>query len=341
MMGGRIEVRSELRKGSTFTIHLPLKATSALVETSYDLAADLTGKHILVVDDLEINRTILSEQLRNWNATFEVASSALSALAILETATEEHRKFDLVVLDCQMPGTDGFELAKRIRAQPAYAGLPMILLSSVEQTAEVKSQKEFGFAEILMKPARSVVLKSAISGALKIEKKPDPVKKPRSADLSTTDVPTKCMKLLVAEDNKTNQLVVRTMLKQAQVDLKIAQNGVEAKDLYLSFKPDMVLMDMSMPEMDGLQATREIRLIEAEFNLTRCPIIALTANAMKGDRDLCLSAGMNDYLSKPIVKAKLLEALEKWRPESETVSTDVNPGSAQEQETRHVNPTAS
>ncbi|MCP5087853.1 MAG: response regulator [Rhodobacteraceae bacterium] len=313
MMGGTIEVESKIGVGSKFTIILSLEKTDDLIETDFDVEADLTGKSVLVVDDLKINRTILCEHLRNWKANCTTAGSATEALSILQSNNEPQAQFDLIILDYQMPEVDGLELARRIgHLNGLKKTPPMILLSSVEQNANAQSLKGFGFSEILMKPARAVVLKSAITTALKIQKKPA-VEKAATTPAAPVDDLAPGLKLLVAEDNKTNQLVVKTMLKKLGLEIIFANNGAEALEHHLTFRPDIILMDLSMPIMDGLEATREIRLVEAELNLPSCPIIALTANAMKGDRELCLNAGMDDYLSKPIVKAKLLEHLHKWQ----------------------------
>ncbi len=313
MMGGRIEVTSKVGEGSTFSIFLTLERSDYKLASVIDIEADLTGISVLVVDDLEINRVILSEQLRNWGATAITASSALKALDILEAAVANGPAFDLIIVDFQMPEIDGFELARRIRQNLNIAKVPMILLSSVEQTAEVKTRKEFGFSEVLMKPARSVVLKSAIATALNLENLDETkAKKPKAENEEDLLAKLSGLHLLVAEDNKTNQLVVKTMLKKAKIKLEMAGNGFIVCEKYTTFKPNVILMDMSMPEMDGLEATKKIRSIEAKNNMPRCPIIALTANAMKGDRELCLQAGMDDYLSKPIVKAKLVSNLLKW-----------------------------
>ena len=318
MMGGRIEVESKVGEGSTFSIYLSLERSDTKLASVIDVEANLCGVSVLVVDDLEINRVILSEQLRNWGAVPITADSASRALDILKESAAKHKTFDLIIVDFQMPDIDGFELARSIRQKLGMVDVPMILLSSVEQTAEVRTQKEFGFSEVLMKPARSVILKSAIATALNLET-PDEKngKKPGAVDEKSVIEQLTGLRLLVAEDNKTNQLVVKTMLKKLHLDLEIAENGIVARDKYTMFKPNVILMDMSMPEMDGLEATREIRRIEAELKMPRCPIIALTANAMKGDREQCLKAGMDDYLSKPIVKAKLVSHLLKWYKKTE------------------------
>ena len=314
MMGGTIDVVSQFGEGSTFTIILPLQASTANLRNDIDMKADLTGKHVLIVDDLDINRMIIGEQLRNWNASFEVAASAVAALDLLGKTGRNKKPFDLVILDFQMPGIDGFELTRRLRRMAGLHEIPIILLSSVEQTSEAKIQKEFGFSAILMKPTRAIVLKSAIATALEMGKTPERKEKTTSIPTETEDAGgLSGLKLLVAEDNKTNRLVVKTMVKKNGIELLFASNGIEALDSFVPFAPDIVLMDMSMPVMDGIEATKAIRQLEAELSLPRCPIIALTANAMKGDRELCLKAGMDDYLSKPIVKTKLLGNLKKWR----------------------------
>ncbi len=316
LMGGRIEVTSEMGQGSVFLIRFKLPTCELPADQNVQTDGDVGGQRVLIVDDLQVNRTILSERLRYWDVRTEVAASGKEALEILVKSKKEKQPFDLAILDFQMPDMDGLALAKRIRVQDSFKSLPLILLSSVDQSVDADIKLELGFQEILLKPVRSAVIKSALlATAAKTETKPKP--KPRSKPTSAltglpNGIPLKGLKILVAEDNKTNQLVLKTMLKKTGVVLEIAENGVEAVRAYQDFRPDLVLMDMSMPEMDGLQASREIRTIEKARELRRCAIIALTANAMENDRQNCLDAGMDDYLSKPIVRTRLTETLHKW-----------------------------
>ncbi len=314
LMGGRISVTSKPNRGSTFTVEISLPTRSEKIERSKDGTVKLQGRHALIVDDLEINRRIVSEQLSFWNMTSVEASSGPEALQILEKAPDE---FDLVIQDYQMPHMDGEELANRIRALSGCENTPLIVLSSADQSIDGRTQSNMGRCEWLLKPVRSASLQNAISRALKLQ--------PISAPVAKVSKQPKdhCQKItiLVAEDNKTNQLIVKSMLKNEPITICFANDGLDAVDKFANNKPDMILMDMSMPNMDGLEATHAIRKFESKTNSESCPIIALTANAMKDDQNRCLDAGMDDFLTKPINKSELLSAIDKW--------SEINFGSAQ------------
>lgn len=313
MMGGSILVKSTVGKGSVFTIcfELPISTDIPIEEYSN---LNLSGKSALIVDDLTVNLNILSERLRSWDVKCTTASSGKLALQILADTQERGEMFDFAILDFQMPEMDGEMLAERIRETKHYDTLPLILLSSVDQSIDLATKKRLRIDETLLKPARALILRSAIASALKMELD-QPIPPPKRTRVKNTDKPQAPLKILIAEDNKTNQLVLKTMLKKEPILLTIAHNGAEAVDSFTDQKPDLILMDMSMPEMDGLEATLKIRALESREGLQRTPIIALTANAMKGDRERCLKAGMDDYLSKPIRKEMLIQTIQKWEGE--------------------------
>lgn len=305
LMGGRVSATSEQGGGSTFTIEVSLPTSTQTLSATADKELVLAGLNVLVVDDLELNRKILSERFNSWDMTAVLASSGAEALDILEKTA---RRFDLIVLDYQMPQMDGEELAKRIRAIDAFRDTALIILSSVDKSIDASTRSEIGPCELLLKPVRSASLRSTIARSLQMQ--------PKTIRVVDTTEPhnenDSCLNILVAEDNKTNQLIVKAMLKSSGVSLTFAETGLEALQKFGETQPDIVLMDISMPQMDGIEATHAIRKLESERTLGHCPIVALTANAMREDQDRCLDAGMDDFLTKPISKSALLGTIQQW-----------------------------
>ncbi len=320
LMGGRISATSRPNVGSTFTIELTLPITLNAPDTLPESAYDLSGLHVLVVDDLEMNRKILSERLCNWDITTAIAASASEALAIL---SQPGQYFDLILQDFQMPHMDGEELARHIRSMSAFAQTPIIVLSSVDQSISETTRKELGLSQLLVKPVRSKLLHDAIARAVHLRTEAQP----EAVNAAQRNAQSRALNILIAEDNKTNQLVVKTMLNAEGHALKFVETGLEAVQAFKSWRPEIVLMDMSMPQMDGVEATRIIREWEAETAAPRCPIIALTANAMQEDKDRCIAAGMDDFLTKPIAKTKLFQTVRHW-------TTQSTPTAAQQDKTR-------
>jgi signal transduction histidine kinase/DNA-binding response OmpR family regulator/HPt (histidine-containing phosphotransfer) domain-containing protein len=319
LMHGNITVESQPGKGSTFAITLNLAVDDAVTETIAMIDVDLRGKRVLIVDDLPVNRTILTERLANWDIITEAVESGVDALLALERAANENQPFDLAILDYQMPNMDGRKLGELIKQNDTLCEIPLILLSSVDQSNEIRQLRQIGFADVLLKPVRASMLFNTLGEAFQpqaLQQLEANRMAPEKAE-PATGPKANATRILVAEDNKTNQLVLKSMLKPANVELCFANDGVEAVEMLTDFDPDMIFMDISMPNMDGLEATQVIRIFEEGHSLARCPIVALTANAMRGDRERCLAAGMDDYLVKPIVKVRLLQMIEDWGTQKE------------------------
>ena len=307
LMKGRIHVTSSEGKGSVFTIDITLP-TSDRAPVAFLPEQPVAGLHALIVDDLELNRRILGERLRSWGLRVTEAASAMEAMLHLDEMRDATDTCDLLFLDFNMPDCDGYELALRIRGLPNAARVPIIVISSVDPALSQSMLADIGSCHQVLKPVRADQLRVVISQALGGEASGN------SRDRSDAGSPKlgKRIKLLMAEDNRTNQVVVTRMLKSENVDITIAANGQEAVEMYLRDEPDLILMDMMMPVMDGLEATEEIRRLESEGDQPHVPIIALTANALQSHEEACLEVGMDDFLSKPIRKQALLETLHKW-----------------------------
>ena len=333
MMDGEMGAESTLGKGSTFwfSVRLPVDK-----QTSHrkPVPIDVSGARILAVDDNAINREIISEQLKSWGFDSAAADSGEMGLAFLDRATALGTQVDCVILDYQMPDMNGAEVARRIRANPATASLPVILLTSVDQVGTGRLAAECGISAQLTKPARSSALLETIVTSLQMARvanrnhppveaiiprkpeasrpapKPEAVPQPQSAPAAPRQR-TGRVDVLVAEDNEVNQLVFSQILDGLDISYRIASNGRTAVELYRTLKPAIVLMDVSMPEMNGLEATQAIREMEQERG-GHTPIIGITAHALKGDRERCIEAGMDDYLSKPISPDRLAEKIEAW-----------------------------
>ncbi|QCO57551.1 response regulator (plasmid) [Pseudorhodobacter turbinis] len=305
LMGGAITVTSEGDRGSTFSVKVPLPTAPEMLSHIDKRQPSLDGLRVLVVDDLELNRKILSERLASWNMIPVLASSGMEALEILERTDDP---FDLIIQDYQMPHMDGEELAGRIRGMDALKKTPLIVLSSIEQAMSPSIKSEHSPCELLLKPVQSESLRAVIIRSLQMNE----VKVPAVKQIEQHSEHAGHLKVLVAEDNKTNQFIVKKMLAKSGFSLIFADNGRVALEKFTDTAPDVILMDVSMPEMDGLEATRAIRALEAKTAAGHCPIVALTANALQEDEERCLEAGMDGFLTKPITKVALMAAIQQW-----------------------------
>ncbi|HLX41779.1 MAG TPA: response regulator [Bryobacteraceae bacterium] len=263
---------------------------------------DLRGLATLIVDDNSTNRLILVQTLSKWGINVTAAESGPAALAAFEDSIARGAPFHLAILDVQMPSMDGFELAGRIRSLPESCVTAMIVLSSSGQQSDTVRCKELGIAGYLQKPVKRADLLNCIHmalGAARDETLVPVIPQPQ---------PETGRRILLAEDNTVNQRLALRLLERQGHSVVIVSNGRQAVDAVDSESFDVVLMDVQMPEMDGLQATALIREKERAHG-TRIPIIALTAHAMKGDRERCIAAGMDGYLSKPIQAEELYAAI--------------------------------
>ncbi|MEW6379380.1 MAG: PAS domain S-box protein [bacterium] len=325
MMGGKIWVESKPGKGSTFhfTARFTMQSDKKPIEAE-SRPADLLDLPVLIVDDNETNRKILMEMVSSWGLLPGEARDGKSALAEMEAAAFAHSPYRLVLLDVQMPGMDGFEVSRRIKNNPALADARIIVLTSLGQRGETKICRELGISAYLLKPIRQSELFNAISqvmgGVIYGQEQAAPSLVTRHTLREKKN--RRSLSILLAEDDPINQKVAVGMLKKQGYLVQVAEDGEKAL-MVLDHQPvDLVLMDVQMPVMDGFEATRAIREREKLSGL-HTPIIAITAHAMKGDKDRCLEAGMDGYISKPIKMTELEQEIERLIPASGLADIEV------------------
>ena len=303
LMGGTMWVESEVGMGSTFHIGLPVKAAELPARVAAQSALpQLTGKRLLVVDDSATNREIVARHARSWDMQVVAVASSADALTRIEAGEE----FAIAILDLVMPEMDGLALAREIRRHRDERELPLVLLTSLGRLPQARSSGEF--AVQLAKPVKASQLYNALVKALAEHVQ-------QEADGPIADVikpAASSLRILLAEDNAVNQKVALRLLDQLGYRADVASNGVEALEALERQPYDVVLMDVQMPELDGLDASR--RISERWPAEVRPRIIAMTANAMREDREACFAAGMDDYVAKPIRPHELAEALSRARP---------------------------
>jgi PAS domain S-box-containing protein len=304
LMGGELVVVSELGRGSEFSFALALPLESAL-QPPLPLKQVQHGS-VLVVDDNETNRGILREVLAEAGIAIQETSGAEPAFAALRAGQAQGAPFDLAIIDAQMPDHDGFELAAWVRVDPALAGVRLCMLTSAGQRGDAQRCRELGIEGYLTKPISRFDLLEAVSLILGSEK---PAGVADVVTRHTVRESRRQLKLLLAEDNPINQQVAAAMLRKRGHHVDVVGNGREAFDAVAREHYDVVLMDIQMPELDGLEATRAIRASPAGAGLR---IVAVTAHASAGDKERCLAAGMDDYLSKPFKARHLFTAVEGW-----------------------------
>jgi len=314
LMGGEIGVESEPGKGSLFWF------TARFVRRSDDtarhlqeLAQGLDGKRVLVVDDNPVNRRVFERQLAGFGMQVVAVDSAAAARDALEASLAQSERFVAAIVDHMMPGCDGIDFGSAVRADPRFADVKLVLSSSSGLVNSDSAAQELGFDAALPKPIRRSVMLAAMASVLGLRYEgPQPAARraPRIPQVATEGH----LRILVVDDVKVNQRLVSTILSSCGFRVDLAANGLEAIDALEQLPYDLVLMDVQMPELDGLEATRRIRRLAGVP--AQVPIIAMTANAMQGDREKCLQAGMNDYVSKPIDRSQLLEKISFWLGDS-------------------------
>jgi CheY-like chemotaxis protein len=322
IMGGEIGVESEPGEGSTFWFTTWLEKQPEGVQTALTRRADLRNLRVLVVDDNETNRKIVHEQVISWEMKNGMAENGQMALQILRSAAGRGEAYDLAILDLNMPDMDGMELAHRIKTDPSISSTKLILLTSLGLRGEAEQARRVGFSSYLTKPVRQSRLYDTIATVMNL-----PEKSEASAPEQVTPIVTRYgfeeanphtrerlvrAHVLVAEDNAVNQKVAVRMLERLGYRADVAADGLEALEALSRIRYAAVLMDVQMPEMDGYEATAEIRRREAEGEGRHTPVIAMTANALEGDREKALEAGMDDYVPKPVKPEELEAVLERW-----------------------------
>jgi two-component system, sensor histidine kinase and response regulator len=312
IMGGTIQADSAPGRGSKFwfTIQL-LESDKQAEKTEYKVIPEIIGSHILCVDDNTINREIVQHHSESWGLRCDVSANAGEALSMMKKAVNENDPFKLVLCDYIMPGMNGFELVQIMRQLSELEKTPVIILSSLGSTFNIEELKRLNILASLNKPLRPTRLYEAMVRVL------------MHKDLHALELffPTEAgpvphkenINILLAEDNLINQQVALRILNKLGYHAQVVTNGLETVKAFKNNSFNLILMDCQMPEMDGYTATEEIRKIEKEKGVVHpVPIIAMTAHAMKGDREKCIDSGMNDYITKPIDLKLMPEIIEKW-----------------------------
>jgi PAS domain S-box-containing protein len=316
LMGGEIGVESEEGKGSTFWFNARFEKQPAAASKTPDGAAhaDISGTKILVVDDNATNRMLMITLLSSWGCQYETAGDGETALALLREATEQGEPFRVVLLDQQMPGMDGSELGRLIKADQLLESTLMIMVTSLGRRGNAAALEQIGFTGYLTKPVRQshlfdcIVLVLCRADQIPADSLPPVIE----ARHTVAESARQGIRILLAEDNTINQKVAQALLNKLGYKADVVANGLEAVQALELINYDLVLMDCLMPKMDGFAATAMIRNEHSKVLNHAVPVIAMTANAMMGDREECIEAGMNDYLVKPVKKEEMVEVLGKW-----------------------------
>ncbi len=334
MMGGRIGVESQEGKGSKFWFTAVFEKQLERSSKREILPGDMRNKYILIVDDNATNRHVLREQLKSWGCRFNEASSGEEALRKMRQGIDDHRPFDLAILDMQMPGMDGETLGQKIKQDSDLKNTILVLMTSIGKRGDAKRLEKIGFVGYLTKPVKQSQLYDCLVTVSRLQNE-TALEQPMSIFTRHTicEKQQRTARILLAEDNITNQKVALSTLIKFGYSADVVKNGKEAVEALKKIPYDIVLMDCQMPGMDGYEATDKIRKwekklkdgsadcsdsnLESTAGSKRVPIIAMTAHALKGDRKKCLNAGMDDYIAKPIHPKKLCDVIEKWLNEPE------------------------
>ncbi|HZZ73054.1 MAG TPA: response regulator [Pirellulales bacterium] len=318
LMGGRIWVESRASRGSVFHFTAQLEIAAEPLDHAALPLADLEGLPVLIVDDNHTNRLILHEMVTHWRMQPTAVESAAEAWNALHAAIAQDRPFAIVLTDAHMPDTDGFELCLKIKQDPALSSTAVIMLTSGDRPGDAVRSRQFGVSAYLIKPAKQSELLDAMLAALNPFGAPAETISPTSKPLPQ---PARPLRVLVAEDSPVNQKLAKTLLHKWGHACELVSNGRQALEAIQARKFDLVLMDVQMPEMDGFEATKGIRQTEQTTG-HHIPIIATTAHALRGDRERCLLAGMDGYLSKPIRSRELFDVLEEFGKDSAEMESE-------------------
>jgi CheY-like chemotaxis protein len=312
LMGGRLWLESQPGEGSTF--HFTVNFRRQADQGPPTMSPELNHMHnmpVLIVDDNATHRNIMVETFTQWHARPIAVPSGQAALEALMKAPKSEGGFTLTVIDAQMPEMNGFELVEWLSRHPLPTGAIIMILTPASQHGDIARCQELGVAAYVSKPITPSSLLAAIRAAQHHPQEVD--HRPQPAAISTPEHSQQPLRILLAEDNKVNQTLAIRLLEKRGYAVVVAQTGNEALAAWTSEPFDLILMDVQMPEMDGFEATAAIRAAERSKN-GHTPIIAMTANAMVGDRQRCLDAGMDGYISKPIQAQTLYEAIDNVCP---------------------------
>lgn len=312
LIGGQIGVESKLRQGSTFWFTAVFEKRPPIKEPAWERLEDIRDRHILVVDDNATNRRLMQQMLQSWGCRHDEVSNAEAALEKLRTAVDAEDPFDVAILDMAMPGIDGAMLGRMIKEEPTIADIALVMMTSLGRGRNTAQEESICFADYLAKPVKQSTLYNCLATVLS--------RTTTTATITPREIITETVfqwegtppRILLAEDNLVNQKVTLGILNKLGCQTDVVDNGQKAVQALEMATYDLVLMDVQMPELDGFQATRFIRDTSSNVRDHEVPIIAMTAHAMKGDREKCLEAGMDDYVSKPVSPGELAETIREW-----------------------------
>jgi len=322
MMGGTIHVESSPTEGSTFwfTSRFEKQATQAQHGARSVPIGLLTGVRALIVESSAVNSGILQSHMSNWEMSMRAAATPKQATELLAEAAARGVPYDIALVDLAKPGLDALEFARGVRRRAEFANLRLVMLT--RRHADIRSAREAGFDACLVKPVRQTLLYESLVNAM-AGRTQEPVEAPAVSKPASTAPAAVRGNILLVEDNLINQQVALGILQLQGYSVTVAANGREALEALALGSFDLVLMDCHMPEMDGFECTAEIRKREQSLGGKAIPIVALTANAMAQDREECLNAGMDDYLSKPFSMQTLQEMLDRWMPQAGSAQPQV------------------
>ena len=337
VMGGGIEVFSQEGQGTTFrfTVRLGLSGDSSVEAGHEPTDSRLTGVRVLVVDGNATHCQILEQQMGSWGMEVTTRGDGGSALDVMKQSVDSDEAYRLVLVDSHMPGMDGLTFGQRVKGAGLDKGVVMVLMGSVvEDTVGGEELSGYGFRCRLGKPIRQSDLFDTVMSTLETAPMKNPIDESSSQSHPSGHALPKRAFILLAEDNEINQMVAGEVLRNQGYRYEVANDGRQAVSWVSRCRFDLVLMDCQMPEMDGFEAAKEIRLLEwlgdiAQVEEGRLPIIALTANAIKGDRERCLAAGMDDYLTKPLDPKQLAETIDRYLVQEPAVDDSASDGDEQ------------
>ncbi len=313
LMGGSIGIKSEEGQGSTFWFTAVLQIQSGKEIISEINPIDIKNKNILIVDDNDTNRRWLSTLLKNWGCRSSEAASAEDALKLLEDSINQGDLYDLAILDMQMPKIDGETLGRQIKEKESFKNISLVMLTSLGQRGDAARFEKAGFEGYLTKPVKQAHLLDCLLTILDLKQKPRTTNEKHIVTKHiVTEKRNRKKRILLVEDNFVNQKVALRILEKQGYRAEVAANGKEALEALQIASYDLVLMDCQMPVMDGYEATQKIRSSDFKNLNTKIPVIAMTANAMKGDREKCILAGMDDYIAKPVNPKDIQKTIERW-----------------------------